>query len=322
MNIVWKDPESESEIQKQGSSYISDSGIKHRIVNQIPRFVDKKNYTSGFGIQWNHYRKTQLDSYTKLPISELRLKRGLGKEIFSDLQGKSVLEAGCGAGRFTEVLLFNNADVMSVDMSDAVEANQLNFPQSVHHMIAQADICNLPFMAKQFDLVICIGVIQHTKYPEQTLKSLYEQLKPGGWLIVDHYAFSWSYETQIAKKVARFILKRISLERAFLISVYLVKVFLPLHKIGRRSRIWQAIMRRVTPVVSYYNDIPQLSDELQKEWARLDTHDNLTDYYKHFTTKEKFSNSMKNVGLRDVECWTGGIGIEGRGRKPNGVNVY
>ena len=52
MNIVWKDPESESEIQKQGSFYISDSGIKHRIVNQIPRFVDKKNYTSGFGIQY------------------------------------------------------------------------------------------------------------------------------------------------------------------------------------------------------------------------------------------------------------------------------
>ena len=117
-------------------------------------------------------------------------------------------------------------------------------------------------------------------------------------------------------------MKRISIKRAFLITGYLVKVFLPLHKIGRRSRIWQAIMRRVTPVVSYYNDIPQLSDKLQEEWARLDTHDNLTDYYKHFTTKEKFSNSMKNVGLRGVECWTGGIGIEGRGRKPNEVNVY
>ena len=76
-------------------------------------------------------------------------------------------------------------------------------------------------------------------------------------------------------------------------------------------------MRRVTPVVSYYNDIPQLSDELQKEWAQLDTHDNLTDYYKHFTTKEKLAYSMKNLGLRDVECWTGGIGIEGRGRKPS-----
>ena len=32
MNIVWKDPESESEIQKQGSFYISDSQVRHGLL--------------------------------------------------------------------------------------------------------------------------------------------------------------------------------------------------------------------------------------------------------------------------------------------------
>jgi 2-polyprenyl-3-methyl-5-hydroxy-6-metoxy-1,4-benzoquinol methylase len=316
MNIVWKDPLTTSKLEKKENFYISNSGEKYKILNKIPRFVIKENYTSAFGIQWNYYRKTQLDSYTGLPISEVRLKRCLGESIFSNLKGKNILEAGCGAGRFTEVLLSRDSNVMSVDMSDAVDANQLNFPQDQNHTIAQADINRLPFMPNQFDLVICLGVIQHTEDPGETLQSLYEQVKPGGWLIIDHYAFSWSHETQIAKKIARFILRRMKIENAFLISRYLTKFFLPLHRVGRSSILWQALMRRLTPVVSYYNDFPELTDELQMEWALLDTHDNLTDHYKHFTTKERFTNSMKRLGLSDIECWKGGIGIEGRGRKP------
>jgi 2-polyprenyl-3-methyl-5-hydroxy-6-metoxy-1,4-benzoquinol methylase len=317
MNILWKDPESDVEIKKKGDFFISESNKKYRILNKIPRFVSEKNYTNAFGIQWNYFKKTQLDSYSKFPLSQQRLKRCLGEGLFLSLKGKTILEAGCGAGRFTEVLHNNNADVVSIDMSNAVDANQENFPQNEHHVIAQADICKLPFMAEQFDIVICLGVIQHTKYPDQTLKALYEQVKPGGWLIVDHYIFSWSYATQIAKIVSRFVLKRINPEKSFLITGFLVKVFLPLHKLGKRSRIWQATMRRVTPVTSYYNDFPELSDELQEEWALLDTHDSLTDYYKHFTTKKKFESYLSKLGMKNIDCWEDGIGVEGRGMKPN-----
>ena len=322
MKILWKDPESNEELNREKDSFLSKSKKRYEIINDIPRFVDDSNYTDAFGVQWNHFRKTQLDSYSKFSLSERRLKRCLGDNLFSSLKGEFVLEAGCGAGRFTEVLLNNDANVASIDMSNAVEANQENFPQNEHHLIAQADICKLPFMKEQFDIVICLGVVQHTKSPEQTLKALYEQVKPGGWLIVDHYVFSWSYATQIIKILFRSILKRIDPKRAFIITGYLVKVFLPLHRLGRRSRVWQAIMGRLTPVVSYYNDFPELSDELQKEWALLDTHDNLTDYYKHLTTKRKFEYSMKELGMDNVECWSAGIGVEGRGKKQiNSTNV-
>ena len=303
MNALWK----EFNLNLKEAEY--------RVVNKIPRFVNDRNYTSAFGIQWNHFKKTQLDSFSNFPLSESRLKRCLGKELFSGLKGKLVLEAGCGAGRFTEILLHNGANVVSIDMSSAVDANQENFPQNEHHIIAQADICELPFLEGQFDMVVCLGVIQHTEFPDKTLEALYEQVKPGGWLIVDHYIFSWSYLTQVAKILFRFILKRIHPESAFVITGYLVKIFLPLHRLGRRSRMWQAIMRRVTPVVSYYNDFPNLSDELQEEWALLDTHDNLTDYYKHLTTKKDFKKSMEKLGLENIECWNAGIGVEGRAKK-------
>ena len=42
--------------------------------------------------------------------------------------------------------------------------------------------------------------------------------------------------------------------------------------------------------------------KLQEELARLDAHDNLIDFYKYFTSKEKLTNSMNNLRLNDVEC--------------------
>jgi len=316
MNILWKSPCSDFSMKEGNGCFIADDNKKYDLIDKIPRFVESSNYTDGFGLQWNKYRKTQLDSYSKFPLSKQRLKRCLGVDIFSNIKGKVVLEAGCGAGRFTEILLNKGADVVSIDMSNAVEANQKNFPQDNHHIVAQADICNLPFVNEQFDVVICLGVVQHTENPEQTLKALYKQVKPGGWLVVDHYVFSWSYLTQVTKILSRFVLKRIDSKRAFLITSYLVKVFLPLHRVGRSSRVWQAIMRRLTPIVSYYNDFPELSDKLQEEWALLDTHDNLTDYYKHLTTKKKFEQSLMALGAKNIECWNAGIGIEGRAMKP------
>ena len=102
------------------------------IVSKIPRFANEVSYASLFGDQWKEYKKTQLDSYTGSPISASRLDRCLGN-IKDELNGKLVLEAGCGAGRFTEVLLKKGAILVSSDLSSAVEVNVENFPISDHH---------------------------------------------------------------------------------------------------------------------------------------------------------------------------------------------
>src|SRR5690348_8374875 len=75
----------------------------YAIKRGIPRFVDSDNYAQSFGFQWNRYAKTQLDSHTGRPISRNRLFETTRWP--EDLSGQLVLEAGCGAGRFTEILL-------------------------------------------------------------------------------------------------------------------------------------------------------------------------------------------------------------------------
>src|ERR1035437_1824886 len=106
------------------------------------RFVAGQAYTSSFGIQWALFPKTQLDSYSKLDISQARLRRCLGESLWNDLRGKLVLEVGAGAGRFTEILLAQGARVVSVDLSDAVEINAANFKPDRQHAIVQADVMN------------------------------------------------------------------------------------------------------------------------------------------------------------------------------------
>ena len=69
---------------------------------------------------------------------------------------------------------------VTVDMSTAVEANQENLPQTDRHRIVQADAVRLPFAPRQYDIVFCLGVIQHTPVPEETIEKLYAHVKPGG----------------------------------------------------------------------------------------------------------------------------------------------
>ena len=168
----------------------SKSGASYQIVKGIPRILkDFDNYSLAFGEQWLKWQKTQLDSYTNTYISRDRLFRCLGDKIINRLKYSKdplqILEIGCGAGRFTEILLkFPSVKLTSIDLSNAVEANALNFPQNENHRVLQADLVELPFEIKQYDIVICLGVIQHTPNPEKTIEKLYEQVKSGGDLII------------------------------------------------------------------------------------------------------------------------------------------
>lgn len=145
-------------------------------IEAIPRFVSAGSYASLFGEQWKQYKKTQLDSYTGTNITSNRLNRCLGN-LKDNLSDKLVLEAGCGAGRFTEILLQKGARLVSSDLSSAVEVNVENFPVSDKHIVIQADINDMPYADETFDVVICLGVIQHTPNPEETIKNLFALVK-------------------------------------------------------------------------------------------------------------------------------------------------
>ena len=282
--------------------------------NNILRFVPSGSYASLFGDQWKVYKKTQLDSYSGVPITETRLNRCLGPELQS-LQGKTVLEAGCGAGRFTEVLLKKGATLVSADLSDAVEVNQENFPQNDTHLVIQADINNMPFADESFDVVICLGVIQHTPDSDKTIEDLYKLVKKGGTLVIDHYTYTKSNYLRLAP-LYRMRLKKMAAAQTIPYTEKLVNKYLPWHKRFANNKLMSMVLNRISPVITYYRAFPQLNDKQQEEWALLDTHDSLTDWHKNFRNKPQMQSLLSKLGAAEIWCEYGGNGVEARCKKP------
>ena len=301
-------------------------GCRVPVVDGIPRFVPARSYAASFGLQWNAYARTQLDSYTGTTISRDRLARCLGGSL-EVLAGRSVLEAGCGAGRFTEVLLAAGARVFALDLSSAVEANRRNCGGSPGYFVCQADLREIPARRAVFDVVLCLGVLQHTPRPEETIAGLASFVKPGGLLAVDHY--SWGARNAALKRMAWRVHPRRLLREALIrlppsvsmtVARGVSRTLLPLHRALWRPAPWARPVRRAlraaSPLFDYYDSYPGLSRPLLEEWSFLDTHDGLTDRYKHFRSLEEVRDALLAAGLLDVEANYGGNGVEARGRRP------
>ena len=298
---------------KNGDQYVCENSVAE-IISDIPRFVDSGSYASLFGDQWKEYKKTQLDSYTGSPISESRLDRCLG-DMKDKLAGKQVLEAGCGAGRFTEVLLKKGAMLVSSDLSSAVEVNAENFPISDTHLVIQADINDMPFADESFDVVICLGVIQHTTDTEKTIEDLYRLVKKGGTLVIDHYTFDKSNYLRLAH-LYRLNLRKKTAAYTIPYTQKLVKKYLPWHKKFAKNKLLSVLLNRISPVITYYNAFPELNDAQQEEWALLDTHDSLTDWNKRFRNTREIQQTLTSLGAVEIWCAYGGNGVEARCKKP------
>ena len=295
------------------------------IVNQIPRFTINDNYALSFGIQWNRYPKTQLDSFTKTDYSMARLERIVGNlQVFN---GRKVLEVGCGAGRFTELMLKAGAKLFAMDLSNAVEANRLNnIGISGNYFVCQGDILEPPILPEQFEIVICLGVVQHTPNPKNTIKALFKQIAPGGTLFIDSY--SHEYPLTISRKILRNLLLKLPENFRFPIVKIIVFGGWPIHvllwKISkvtvlRANRLFRKaryLFLKVSPIIDYHDSYIMLGPKLLKEWAILDTHDNLTDAYKHLTNSSDFFNLLAEVGFTEIKVVSGGNGLEASAKKP------
>jgi SAM-dependent methyltransferase len=313
---TWRCPDHHLDLQEGNEALRCPAGHDFAVHGLIPRFVHGPNYADAFGLQWRVFRRTQLDSYTGLSITRDRARRSLGP-AWDELSGALVLEAGCGAGRFTEVLLGQGACVVSVDLSSAVDANRENFPVGPNHRVAQADIQKLPFSDQIFDVVFCLGVLHALPSPELGLDALYKLVKPGGLLVVDTYPFSLGWYLRTAP-IFREVLRRLPPERSLMVTRALVRAFLPLHRAVRRSVVLSKLLVRVSPVISYYHALPALPEVLQREWALLDTNNSLTDWYLHFRTRPAIERRLGSLGVTEVYCVHENGLVLARGRRPLG----
>lgn len=275
----------------------------------IPRFVPDDQYAGSFGYQWTKFRRTQLDSVTGIPISGDRLFAASGWP--RDLSGQLVLEAGSGAGRFTEILVGTGATVVSFDLSSAVDANSANNGHAPNLTILQASIFDIPVREGACDKVICLGVLQHTPDPARAFSSLVRLLRPGGEIVIDVYARRWRAMVGW-KYVLRPLTKRMRKETLYRWIERVVDALLP-------ASIWLEWMfgragARLLPIVQYSRQ--GLSGSVNREWAILDTFDMYSPAHDRPQTLEDVRAWFHDAGLAGIYVAYGPNGVVARGTRP------
>ena len=99
------------------------------------------------------------------------------------VQGREVLEAGCGTGLLLDRLAKDAARAVGVDLS-------LGMASKAHgrgHRVAQADLRFLPFADASFDTVASFKVLAHVPEPKRAIAELGRVLRPGGHLVLEFY---------------------------------------------------------------------------------------------------------------------------------------
>jgi len=284
------------------------------VVRSIARFVPSEDYAHSFGYQWNTFDKTQLDSHMGNDLSRERFFATT--QWVAKMDGQTILEAGCGMGRFTQIALETGAEVFSFDLSNAVEANLRNNGDSGRVHILQASIYEIPLRKESFDKVFCMGVLQHCPDVRAAFMSLVPFLRPGGEIVIDVYQrhtglfpplkywarpfLTWMGPEGVHKFLSRVIPPAFALKKALYQVPAVGKPIgnlIPIGPISHAPRLnfsdEELIQVKILSALDMYSpvhDRPQTLDTVRK-W-------------------------FSDAGLVDVHIGTGFNGINARGRRP------
>jgi 2-polyprenyl-3-methyl-5-hydroxy-6-metoxy-1,4-benzoquinol methylase len=263
---------------------------------EIPSFVAGQHYAGNFGKQWARFRDIQLDSVNGSTISQSYLETLIGNPVQS-IAGKTVMEVGAGAGRFTEHFVRFAKQVVAVDLSEAIFVNSGLGAENL--IAAQANLLEMPPLKMQFDLVYCRGVLQHTPDPVQSIAQLHRWVKPGGMVAFDIYS-----PGTLGKFGAKYLLRPV-IQRLFNYESFLN--FLESYAAPLLRLRWQIkpffpgksknLLDFVLPIYDY-RDILQLTDEQLIEWGKLDTLDAFFAHFDNPMSCEQVLRALRDMGVK------------------------
>jgi SAM-dependent methyltransferase len=293
------DPKTQEVLTRKNGELVSATGTRYPVRNNVPRFVEDHNYTDNFGFQWNKFQKTQIDREMKNSTFSKARFFAATKWDKEDLTGKDVLEAGSGAGRFTQIVLdHTKANLYSIDYSDAVSANYRN---NSHHgdrlQLFQASIYEMPFPDNSFDKVFCFGVLQHTPDFRKSVECLVSKAKPGGEIVVDFYPIKGWYTKISAKYMLRPFTRKMSHEKLLRKIDRNADRMIRTYNFFDRLKLGM-VAHRFIPMCDINRTLPaDLSRESLREWVVLDTFDMFSPAYDNPQRVSTVKKWMEQCGV-------------------------
>ena len=103
-----------------------------------------------------------------------------------NLQGKRVLDVGCGGGILADSMARKGADVLGIDLAaKALRVAQLHALEAQTTNVQYREV-SVEALAKEqpasFDSVTCMEMLEHVPDPASVVRACSELVKPGGWV--------------------------------------------------------------------------------------------------------------------------------------------
>ncbi|MGH9922255.1 MAG: class I SAM-dependent methyltransferase, partial [Nitrososphaerales archaeon] len=140
--------------------------------------MSSKDSAKRFGFEWS--KLTEMEK-----TYEWQFYSWIGPLAPEVFRGKSVLDAGCGMGRNSYFALSWGAKhVIAFDYDErTVSVARRTLSKFKNARVEYQNIYNLNYK-EEFDLVLCIGVIEHLEDPDAAIANLVCALKTGGTLLL------------------------------------------------------------------------------------------------------------------------------------------
>jgi len=103
--------------------------------------------------------------------------------------GMRVLDAGCGDGKTTEILV-KKAEVVGCDFSrEALVSLQQQRGRDLQADLVECELGNLPFADEKFNVITCVHSLSHMKENERSraANEIIRSLLPGGYVMVEAF---------------------------------------------------------------------------------------------------------------------------------------
>lgn len=276
-----------------GSLQCRTCALRVPVVRGIPRFVESDGYVKNFSVEWTRFKTTQLDR-NGTRASAQRFQQSLDVPL-AELRGKRVLDAGCGMGRFADVVAAHGGTVVGVDLSYSVDAAAENLAGYDRAHVLQADLRRLPLRPGSFDVIYSLGVLHHTPDPRGTFQSLMPLLAPGGKISITLYS-GYNQVYVASTNFWRRLTTRLPIQIVYGLSHLAIPLY-HLYKIPVLGLIGKAVWP-----ISLHPD---------PEWRLLDTFDCYTPKYQFSYTHYEVYRWFQEVGLREIAVLEPGISFIG-----------
>jgi SAM-dependent methyltransferase len=190
--IELVDPHDRSTPLRTGECELtSPLGHRYPIVDGVPDFTDvsdsgQAQTSESFGFKWNKQPDWGFKpGHTEVVWSIWKDFFGWDspEQLERLMRGKTVLDAGCGSGAALQQFADYPDAVAAVDISEAIHACHARFGARPNIRFARADLTQLPFRERSFDVIWSSGVLHHTPDTFQSLTALRRHLKPHGRVI-------------------------------------------------------------------------------------------------------------------------------------------